>query len=726
MKNILKIELTLIQKGFLWLITFASLIVKILLDSFFLLVEKYDTPFPLTLRFIFSFIVFLSLLVLFFSNFENKFTHEKTSFSQYLIELIRIVIFYFVLLIFSMLLPSSIIGGGAPRSFIEIIYINAYSLAALILSLMILQFFFKWIWHRRFKWTKKHLKIIIVLVAAQIIILDIPNYFTHLAPEEIKENSFLFVLSLLLNISLIIVTFWAAKKKEWIATLSLADKWKVFGLSFALILLTVATLNIDSAFEGDGKLSNAVNSLFPTNSLLGISTIIILIYSIRIALSAILSMPTSSIIQKKYSEFHSLTYLNRVIAQSIDFDNLIETVSKLSLSSGSGNVVWTDFINSEDELSIHSLYTAEKSTKPSYMLIKQLETEFYTDKSLNVFKNLSSPYYVESIKNFENNALRKLFKILNVQSVIIVPLLSASKRIGTLYLAHSSEYGFDSDFLTLLSAFSDNLNIAIDNISLLEASIEKEKYKKELIIARDIAGKLIPETMPNLQDYSLSGYTIPAEEVGGDYYDVITLKDGKHCILIGDVSGKGMSAAFYMVLLKGVVLSVQNQVETPAELLKKINSVLFQEMEKQMFVTLAAVKIEDNKGNLTLVRAGHLPFILKNENQTIDIKPKGIGVGLAPSDLFDNTIEEHKMKLSKKESLIMYSDGLVEIFKDNKEIKQDFLKQIVNKSVYFNSSELLNDITKEIEELKKEYNFIDDMTLLCLTYNNNIPEIENA
>ncbi|GEM_PF-854402 len=725
MKKLFNIELSVIQKGLLWTVAFAGILIKIIIDSLFLLIEQYDGAFPLMLRLLFSLVSVLSLSLIFFSDFKLKMTHKNTNFSSYTSELLRILVFYFVLLIFSGFLPTSIIGGNNPQSLVEIIYINTFSFAALILSLMSLLFFFKWIWYRRFKWTKKHIKLLVVLIFAIIIFQDLPNHFSHLAPDEIKENTLIFTVSIILNIAFILVAFFASKKKEWIAALSLTDKWKVFGTSLAIILVTIAMIVADIQFEGDGKLSNSLNTIFPTGSLFGISTLILLIYSVRIFFAAMLSIPTSGIIERKYSDLHSLTYLNRVIAHTIDFNSLIDTVSNLCLVSGSGSIVWTDIISDDGEAKIHSLHSAVKLQKRKEAVIKELETEFYSDKSLHNFQNLNETYYVESIPEYQNSAIQKLGKIFNAKSLLIVPMMSASERIGTLYLIHPNEYGFDSEFLILLRAFSDNLNMAIENIRLLEESIEKEKYKKELKIARDIEQKLIPREMPEITNYSLAGYTIPADEVGGDYYDIIYLKDGKPCLLIGDVSGKGMSAAFYMVLLKGVVLSVGNQVESVSELLKKINCVLYREMEKQMFITMSAVKIEDEKGTISLARAGHMPFIVKSENGTIELRPKGIGLCLTSPAVFDSAIEEVTLKLSQNAQLLMYSDGVVEMFKDNDELQPDFLKQIINKSVYTNSKELLNEIKSKIDDLKKEYRIIDDMTLVSLTYSKRKTEIDN-
>jgi sigma-B regulation protein RsbU (phosphoserine phosphatase) len=166
------------------------------------------------------------------------------------------------------------------------------------------------------------------------------------------------------------------------------------------------------------------------------------------------------------------------------------------------------------------------------------------------------------------------------------------------------------------------------------------------------------------------------------------------------------------------VISLKNQVKSVKELLTKINDVLYQQMEKQMFITMSAVKIEDEKGNISLARAGHMPFLIKKDKDIEVLRPNGIGLGLTSSNLFDSTLEEINYKLNNNENLIMYSDGAVEIFKDGKEIDSDFLKQIINKSVYKNSGDLIDNIVKEIEKLKENHTIVDDMTLVCITYNN--------
>jgi serine phosphatase RsbU (regulator of sigma subunit) len=213
---------------------------------------------------------------------------------------------------------------------------------------------------------------------------------------------------------------------------------------------------------------------------------------------------------------------------------------------------------------------------------------------------------------------------------------------------------------------------------------------------------------------------MPALEVGGDYFDIIKLKNGKNCILIGDVSGKGMNAAFYMAQLKGVVLSVAKESIGAVDVLKRINTVLFHSMEKQMFITLSALTIENGSGMVSFARAGHMPTIIVNNGNVEEIIPKGIGIGLADSNFFDNIIEEVSFQLNENDKCIMITDGVVDARNFNGE---DFtlsnLKQIIQESVYSHKDGLIFNIKDNLEQFLKDGLQRDDLTVVTIEYKKN-------
>jgi len=292
----------------------------------------------------------------------------------------------------------------------------------------------------------------------------------------------------------------------------------------------------------------------------------------------------------------------------------------LALQTCRGIASWTELYPTEGEVIIGSTqYLSEGH-------IKALNTD-YTIHTF--FKNLEKPLLVQSINEDERlSALN--WKILPaVKSLIAIPLFAGDERVGTLVVLHPEEYGLEQDDLRVMEAFGDNINLALENAKLLKDSIEKERYKRELILAREMAEKLLPVKLPYINKYSVSAFSVPAEEVGGDYYDIVKLKNGKKCILVGDVSGKGMSSAFYLAQLKGVALAVAAEAESASDILRRINDTLYGRIEKQIYITLSALVIEDSIGNITFSRAGHMPLVIKQNNEIKFYKSEGIGIGLA-------------------------------------------------------------------------------------------------
>ena len=242
-----------------------------------------------------------------------------------------------------------------------------------------------------------------------------------------------------------------------------------------------------------------------------------------------------------------------------------------------------------------------------------------------------------------------------------------------------------------------------------------------MFLAREMEEKLLPGVLPEIEGYSIAAFSIPATEVGGDYYDIVTLKTGKKCILIGDVSGKGMSSAFYMAQLKGVVMALAPESLSPSDLLSKINQTLFNNIERQMYITLSAISINDADGNISFSRAGHMPVFIKINEEIKTFQPNGIGIALTGSKLFNRNIEEVNIELSKASACIMFTDGINELRNSvNSEFGFDSLKQILKNSVYNSRAEsLIIEIKNNIESFLGNNIPHDDMTVVVLVYHGN-------
>jgi len=435
------------------------------------------------------------------------------------------------------------------------------------------------------------------------------------------------------------------------------------------------------------------------------------VLSAKLLLSIAVTYPSSSLVEKKYQEVNNLAFLNKYVSESInkDDDFIISTVAELAFQTSLSNGGWVE-IYKKDKTEIVKTFNIESSN------LTKLDEMINISKNIKNYKNV---FLIESIyesKDFINIASYNKF----IKSLVIIPVYCFDNRIATITLFKNEEYKMEHDDVQVLSAFGDNIRMALENSNLMKESIEKEKYKNEMILAQKMQQKLLPQVLPIIENFSIAALSIPATVVGGDYYDTVFLKNGKLCIIIGDVSGKGISAAFYMAQLKGIVLAKSREVNTAKELLSGINEILYGTIESKMFITLAALVIDDIDGNLTLTRAGHMPFLIKNGENLDIITSSGIGVGLAKKSTFDRYLEEKPVKLNDKSAVIMFTDGINELNTyTNEEVGYKPLMELLTKNNVLDAQSYVSEMKSILNGYLEINANHDDMTVFALFFEKN-------
>ena len=178
---------------------------------------------------------------------------------------------------------------------------------------------------------------------------------------------------------------------------------------------------------------------------------------------------------------------------------------------------------------------------------------------------------------------------------------------------------------------------------------------------REVQQRLLPQRLPEMAGVTVSATSIPAQEVCGDYYDFAQI--GAHClgVIVGDVSGKGTSAAFYMAELKGIFQSASRLTRSPAELLVRANEALAGSLGKNAFITAVYGILDTDDGVFTFARAGHCPVALARADGRVSLlRAGGLGLGLDPGPLFRSALTEEQVRLEPGDTFVLYSDGLVE------------------------------------------------------------------
>jgi PAS domain S-box-containing protein len=242
-----------------------------------------------------------------------------------------------------------------------------------------------------------------------------------------------------------------------------------------------------------------------------------------------------------------------------------------------------------------------------------------------------------------------------------------------------------------------------------EVAQERERIEQELRVARMIQHTLLPKSLPELEGHEIAAYYQPAREVGGDFYDFLRLPDGRLGLFVGDVSGKGVPAAIVMAITRTLLRSAYH-LGSPGEILKQVNDSLLPDIPPNMFVTCLAALLDSRTGRLQYANAGHdLPY-LRHAEGVSKLQATGMPLGLMP----DMSYEQKEITLEPGESILLYSDGLVEAHDPRREMF-GFPRMQGHVSAHPEGATLIDSLLAELERFTGEnWEQEDDITLLTL------------
>jgi len=252
-----------------------------------------------------------------------------------------------------------------------------------------------------------------------------------------------------------------------------------------------------------------------------------------------------------------------------------------------------------------------------------------------------------------------------IKSLMAVPLTAKGAMIGLISVFNKradAEFGEeDQRLLTIIATQSAQV---IENARLLEEEQALLRMQEELRLAYEIQINLLPTKSPMIPGYEIAGRSIPAKEVGGDYYDFIPIDDDRLAFCLGDVSGKGMPAALLMSNLQATVRAQTTTETTPGECVTNSNRLLYCSTTPEKFATFFYAILDTEKGQLHFCNAGHnYPFLRSAAGEIKRLTTSGIVLGALDSFSF----EEDKEAFSSGDILLVFSDGISEAMDDDDE-----------------------------------------------------------
>ncbi len=600
-------------------------------------------------------------------------------------------------------------GQILPLGFDSIVWANIFGVVLGAMMLVVLLILRDIILSKRRKGTRRNFIIFVSLAAA--------GCLSTLPSGPLERNLTSSILLVLAVVFMVVNSF----RLSWIVYLSKREK--IYSIIYGFLLLCTF-IGFDIVTYGGTDIGKAL--LFysvPLQSFIWQISLFATIYFGMTFISTLFHLPTSEAFDRKVSEVSSLNNLSRLVTQVFDFNELVDSVTTMTLEVCEAKSSWLEVLQPTRAAGrmlnppAHSMdgvvIAARKNITPeeSSLILPSIG-----DRLRSLVVDQKKPLVIDSVRS--DRRTKGLPELKNrLSSMAVVPLLTHERVIGILYATKDVEYGFDRDDVEVISAFADQAAIAIENSRLIETSLERERLMREMMLAQDMQRKLLPQQLPALSQIELEALSTPAFEVGGDYYDFALLDDDHLAVLVGDVSGKGVSAAFYMAEMKGIFQSLSKIYRQPREFLAKAHETLVGTIDKRSFISLLYAVIDLRKGTMSVARAGHCPLLFLSGNRSEYVKPTGLGLGMGTHHFFARTILQQELQCRHGDVAVFYTDGVTEAHrKDGEEFGYEKLQEVVQSARDRSAVEIRDAIIMAVDAHMGHESPEDDLTIVVMKW----------
>jgi sigma-B regulation protein RsbU (phosphoserine phosphatase) len=313
-----------------------------------------------------------------------------------------------------------------------------------------------------------------------------------------------------------------------------------------------------------------------------------------------------------------------------------------------------------------------------------------------------------------------------LRAVVVIPLYGMSRAntqesmatikrgdlLGVLYLDSRRPAAFSKLDRQILDALAADAASILDNARLVESERERQRLEEQINIARVIQQGLLPRDFSEYPHLAVNGYNLPCLSVGGDYFDVFPVSEGRTAFLIADVSGKGLGAALLTTMLQGA-LSAMTLGTDPARVINHVNRFLCSHAEVGRYATMF-FGILDDDGHLEFINAGHpSPFLIRNGVAEEAFTEGSFPVGLVPEAEYTAVC----LKLEPGDTLVLFSDGVTEAMDpDDQLYGVPRLKQVLTGLAECPLEEIQKCVLESVENFARGAHQADDLTLLVVRY----------
>lgn len=274
---------------------------------------------------------------------------------------------------------------------------------------------------------------------------------------------------------------------------------------------------------------------------------------------------------------------------------------------------------------------------------------------------------------------------------------------------------FEDTDQMLLEALARQVHASLENRSLLQQALEKEKIERDLALAASIQQLIIPKSLPAVSGYDIAGVNIPTKSVGGDYYDCILLPDGRYALVVADVAGKGIPAALLVSSLHAYLQAYLASGNIAlVELSRRLNKAICQSSPDDKFITAFIAILSPATGEVESVNLGHNSvYHLKSDGNVAELSEGGLALGMLDIEF---PYQTQKVTIQQGERLLLYSDGVPEAIGPNDQLFESILPlaAYVSRHRPDRAEQFISDLLQEIRAFTANTPQSDDITALYL------------
>ena len=305
-----------------------------------------------------------------------------------------------------------------------------------------------------------------------------------------------------------------------------------------------------------------------------------------------------------------------------------------------------------------------------------------------------------------------LVKKLNLE--LLVPLRWRNETLGMVLLGEKlTGTEFTSEDVTLLNNLGSQMGVSLQNALLLRDRVRVARIEEELSLAHQIQQTFLKSDFPSLPRCEVHAVNLPSRQVGGDYYDVVPVPDGSFLVAIADVAGKGVPAALLSSMLQASLRTQARSVESPAEILRNINTLVYRSTAVHQFATFFLARVSGDGRRMTFANAGHnWPALLRRDGSREWLQTGGTILGI----MEDVAMEEATFDLTPGDLLVFYTDGISEATNEDGELfsEERLVEFVQGLPPLLNPESIAVSILREVERHLGPLEAQDDRTLVVL------------